>query len=112
MAGKACHVVGYATQVGLTQALGRMRPKFPLLLVGVLLLIAAAILIWPNVSAFFASDACLDSGGSYDYLARQCDRSVSHPFIPFYRTWTFWLSAIAAVLGSLMLGRAYSTHAA
>ncbi|MGY1426513.1 hypothetical protein [Lysobacter sp. A289] len=24
MAGKACHVVGYATQVGLTQALGRM----------------------------------------------------------------------------------------
>ena len=89
-----------------------MRPKFPSLLIGALLLIAAAILIWPNVSAFFASDACLDAGGSYDYLARRCDHSVSHPFLPFYRTWTFWLSAIATVLGASVLGRAYATHAA
>jgi hypothetical protein len=89
-----------------------MRPKFPLVLVGALLLIAAAILIWPNVSTFFASDACLDSGGSYDYVAGQCDHSINHPFLPFYRTWTFWLSAIAAGLGSWLLGRAYATHAA
>jgi hypothetical protein len=89
-----------------------MRPKIPLVLMGSLLLVAAAILIWPNISAFFASDGCLDSGGSYDYLAGRCDYHRNHPFLPFYRTWNFWLSAIAVVLGSIVFGRAYDTREA
>ena len=89
-----------------------MKPKLPLTVIGALLLIAAAILILPNISAFFASDACLDSGGSYDYVAGRCDYVQNHPFVPFYRTWSFWLAAIVAVMGSLAFGRSADARAA
>jgi hypothetical protein len=89
-----------------------MKPKLPLTVIGALLLISAAILIWPNVSAFFASDGCLDSGGSYDYVASRCDYVQNHPFVPFYRTWSFWLATIAAVMGSLAFARSADGRAA
>ena len=38
------------------------------------LLALAALLAWPAVDEFFAVDACLDSGGSYDYEQRRCIR--------------------------------------
>ncbi|MFC6670645.1 hypothetical protein [Marinobacterium aestuariivivens] len=30
-----------------------------------------------------AVDACLDSGGSYEYAAGTCDSTGNHPFVPF-----------------------------
>ncbi len=38
------------------------------------LLALAALLAWPAVEEFLAVDACLDSGGSYDYEHHRCIR--------------------------------------
>ena len=31
---------------------------------------------------FLSVDACLDSGGSYDYVKRKCDYQKNHNYIP------------------------------
>jgi hypothetical protein len=45
------------------------------------MLLVAGVLLWLQWQEFWAADACLDSGGSYDYLANVCDQ-VSHPYLP------------------------------
>ncbi len=89
-----------------------MRLRISWLLLGVFLLAVAAALVWPLVSAFFASDACLDSGGSYDYLVGRCDFTQNHPFIPFYSTWSFWLAMVASLTGFWAIGCKSVPHAA
>ena len=48
-------------------------------IVAITLLVLAIVLIWTWVTEFLAVDACLDSGGSYDYERRVCDYRSSHP---------------------------------
>ena len=43
-----------------------------------LLVLMLLALLWFG-RQFLAVDACLDSGGSYDYEAETCDYSVNHP---------------------------------
>ena len=43
------------------------------------LLVVASVLTWTWVAEFLAVDACLDSGGSYDYERSVCDHQSSHP---------------------------------
>ena len=68
-------------------------------------MIAAAIaLAWPATSEFFAVDACLDAGGSFDSILGICDHKVSHPYVasPAYVQSTFgspWFILIGVVLG-------------
>ncbi len=52
------------------------------LTVGTILVLVAAYLVWQPVSHFFAVDACLDQGGSFDYVAGACDFERSHPYSP------------------------------
>lgn len=59
----------------------------------VALLLAAAVLFWQHISMFIASDGRWDFGGSYDYVTQTCNHAVSYPHIPFYRTWSFWISS-------------------
>ncbi|MDR2637431.1 MAG: hypothetical protein LBB55_03755 [Zoogloeaceae bacterium] len=77
--------------------------------IGVALLAAAVLLSWRHLSMFLASDDCLDSGGSYDYAMRACDYvmsyAASHPHIPFYRAWSFWLGVISSLAGLWAIGR-------
>ena len=48
-----------------------------------IILIAIAVVIsWFASREFRAIDACLDSGGSYEYPALTCDYDVSHPVGP------------------------------
>ena len=89
-----------------------MRPKHLWPFIGVLLLLGGAVLLWPLVSAFFASGDCVSSGGSYDYLAHRCDFSQNHSFIPFYRTWSFWLATVAGLAGFWAVGRGSVPHEA
>ncbi|WP_141400871.1 hypothetical protein [Pseudoxanthomonas wuyuanensis] len=76
-----------------------------LVVLGALLLVGGAVLFWPLVSGFFASGTCVSSGGSYDYIGDRCDFSQNHPFIPFYRAWSFWLAVAASVGGFYAVGR-------
>lgn len=41
----------------------------------------AVLVIW--VRDALAADACLDSGGSFDYIHTRCDTARNHPFVPF-----------------------------
>lgn len=74
---------------------------------GVVLLVIAGILFWHLVSAFLASDSCLDAGGSYDYVAHRCDYVVSHLSVPFYRKWEFWAALFVSGVAGITLGRKY-----
>ncbi|MDF2183004.1 hypothetical protein [Neptuniibacter sp. CAU 1671] len=51
---------------------------------GVLLLAVPALII---IGFYFAElndvQACLDTGGSWNYQQGVCDQQASHPFIPF-----------------------------
>lgn len=45
----------------------------------ILLLAIAVVVTWFASKEFRAIDACLDSGGSFEYPARSCDHVVNHP---------------------------------
>lgn len=77
---------------------------------GAILFAVGVLLFGSLVWTFFASGECVSAGGSYDYSAGRCDRVASHPFLPFYRDWTFWLAAAACVVGCLIIGRATDGH--
>lgn len=66
--------------------------------VGVILLIGAAIFIWPQLSLFLASDSCLDAGGSFDFSQIRCDLQQSHPYATF-DLWPFWAAFAGACAG-------------
>ena len=106
------HMSAAPPQGGLTQALGLMRKRFWPFVIGILLLAVAAYCSWLQASAFIASDACLDAGGSFNYSAAVCDFKQSHPHIPFYSSWSFWLAAVATLSGFWAIGHAAAAHEA
>jgi hypothetical protein len=82
----------------------------------VVALIFGLITVWnaaPYVAEFFAVDECLDRGGSYDYLQRQCDFALAHAYIPWderhpYGGMLFWSScaiSISAFVSWMVLRR-------
>ena len=48
------------------------------------------------LQSWLAPDACLDSGGSFDYIQWQCSFTNNHPYIEvyIYQFTSFWISAI------------------
>jgi hypothetical protein len=62
-------------------------------LLGVLLLSVAAYALAPILGELRVVDACLDGGGSFDYLASKCSSVVTHPHIPFLQRRGFQLVA-------------------
>ena len=55
--------------------------------------------IWYFLKQLWAPDACLDFGGSFDYVAWQCSDTVNHPYIkvPLYRFGSFWLVVVCVI---------------
>jgi hypothetical protein len=49
----------------------------------------ALYFVWQVVSHLASVDACLDHGGSFDYLAGECSMLESLPFVPLHRTHGF-----------------------
>ena len=45
------------------------------------LALAGLALGLPVVSEFLAADACLDAGGSFNYVMSRCDHSTNHPYV-------------------------------
>ncbi|WP_148040901.1 hypothetical protein [Montanilutibacter psychrotolerans] len=74
------------------------------IVVGIALVAVSAFLIWPQLSLFLASDACLGSGGSFDFSRLRCDFNAQHPYAPF-ALWPFWSSLAGVGLGLAMLVR-------
>lgn len=84
---------------------------------GALLLFVAAWALIPILGELCAVDACLDRGGSFDYLASECSSVITHPYIPFLQRRGFQLvagvlfasAAVSALTGAV---RARAAHAA
>lgn len=60
----------------------------------------------PEVQEFLEVDACLDSGGSYDYKNKVCDFKQSHPYAPSENKIFHWkrlLTSIAAGITALLV---------
>src|SRR5437899_1185031 len=52
------------------------------------LFVAAATVAPPTrmfASEWLTVDACLDSGGSFNYAAMECDHVTNHPYVSFER---------------------------
>ena len=78
-----------------------------------ILILPAAMLVGLYVREWFQVDACLDSGGSFNYTTMTCDLALSHPYIPFpgrHKVFTI-LVLIAACLALLVAwsGRSQSS---
>ena len=59
------------------------------MLIHLIILIPAIILAATYAREFIVVDKCLDAGGSYNYMAGECDISISHPVLPFNERHSF-----------------------
>lgn len=87
-----------------------MRVKTLLIIV---LIMPAVILAGLYVRELYLVDACIDSGGSFNYETMTCNHAVLHPYVPFlarYRAFPL-IVAIFACLALLVawLGRSQSS---
>lgn len=57
----------------------KLQLGFPLVILSTSLVVAVVSATCYFRSQHHAIDRCLDSGGSYDYAARHCDFTASHP---------------------------------
>ena len=71
-------------------------------------MLGAAVLLLAFVGwEFFAVDACLDAGGSFNYAARQCDMARTHAYPGLWQT--FGLPLVGAVVAAAIGVRALVT---
>jgi hypothetical protein len=54
---------------------------------------------WYFLGRYFAPDACLDLGGSFDYVNWVCSHSTDHQHleVPFYNFGSFWIFVVCIV---------------
>ena len=83
----------------------------------IVLWLVAVFAFWSYLRNYFAPEACLDFGGSFDYTAWECSHSENKPYIytPFFRVPGFQpalLSSGIAVLVTVVLCRGRLTAAA
>jgi len=78
------------------------------------MLLAVAALVFlaaERVVEIFTVDACLDKGGSYDYVTGACDLNQKHPPVPYIKRHpetgvAASLAVVAALLSVLLMTRA------
>jgi hypothetical protein len=65
-----------------------------------LLWLAFAFAAWSFLGNYLAPDACLDSGGSFDYSAWSCSHSDNKTYtnVPAFWVPGFWLAASSFVI--------------
>ena len=59
------------------------------LLINLFILMPAFLLVVAYAKEFISVDKCLDAGGSYNYMAGECDIVSSQPVIPFNERHSF-----------------------
>jgi hypothetical protein len=85
-----------------------MRRRHLLQAIVVLFWLATGYALWHFAGEYFAPDACLDRGGSFNYLAWECSMEVMSQYIdiPIYQVAGFATAAAtltAAMLASVAL---------
>jgi len=65
-------------------------------LIGALLTITSVLLFFWSIIAFFAGDACLDDGGSFNYLVLACDFRQNHE--------SYFLASLVVGFASILVG--------
>ena len=55
------------------------------------------------VGEFFAADACLNRGGSFDYVLSRCDMVEGHAYLPVLPRWRSWLDGPTVGLSLFLL---------
>jgi hypothetical protein len=81
-------------------------------IVGVVLLVVGSLLVGPWLVEPFEIERCLSSGGSYNYVERQCEAVTSH--IPSLRPGLNFQEMLGLVLVALGVGtvvRSFKRHA-
>jgi uncharacterized membrane protein YciS (DUF1049 family) len=53
------------------------------MIIHLIILMPAIILVATYAKEFIVVDKCLDAGGSYNYMAGECDFNISHQVLPF-----------------------------
>ena len=64
-------------------------------------LAAALLLARPHAQRFLAVDACLDSGGSFNYKVGTCDHQASHPYAAIAGGWSLSFAAVLVILAAI-----------
>ena len=74
-------------------------------LIGIVFIVTTVYLLIPHWNEFWNVDACLDSGGAYNYLEQKCDHNKSHPYLPSYRKspLTFYGALLILAIGIIMV---------
>jgi uncharacterized membrane protein YfcA len=69
-----------------------------------LLMVPCVLLVGSYIMELSTVNACLDQGGSFDYLKQLCSFDQEHPFIPFSRRHGVWVngSMLVALFGFLL----------
>lgn len=75
---------------------------FRALLLGVCLLLSVAA-AWRVFTDFMALDACLDGGGSFDYIHSVCDHIGSHSSVSLFAWRGFFLTSAVVFAGPVVL---------
>ncbi len=71
--------------------------------VGALLIAVALIFGGLAAREFVAAEACLDSGGSFNYSSGTCDHAQNHPYAPSNLYWP--LALFLGVCGGVLVVR-------
>ncbi|GAA0789660.1 hypothetical protein [Marinobacterium sediminicola] len=77
-----------------------------MLRLGLILLVVPAVLLMAGYMFDLSlADACLDQGGSWNYLTTECDDAgKDHPFVPFMVRHPLWVNGgmLLSVVGLLI----------
>ena len=64
--------------------------------------VVAFAALWLFARMWLAPDECLDRGGSFDYVAWECDLASSHVYVhvPFFAHAEFWVASVCILLAT------------
>jgi hypothetical protein len=80
-----------------------MAPPWVFRVSGIASLFLSAWLCWHFIAEASALDACLDHGGSFDYVAGSCDHETTHPSVSFFGRHGFRVVAVVLLTGGGIL---------
>jgi hypothetical protein len=79
--------------------------------VGGIAAVSAVALLSPLAAEFFAVDACLDGGGSFDYVRSVCDRVANHSYVPVFARQGFRIAgSVALVIFGVLAAAPWASH--
>ena len=74
-----------------------------------LMLLGSFAMLGVQLDPFLAADACLASGGSYDFAGSACDFARAHAADPF-PMWSFWAGIGGVWAGMSLFGQLASRN--